>query len=114
MKRLQGLYFNFMVRSWKSMQLTPHIAIRDPKTDISRQEWFGPCFIFNSFSFPPTATQPCALYSTLMQSNRSSCLCPFSQLRCPAFARQHKRISLVTMTILKKKITVHNQTSSIN
>lgn len=25
---------------------TPHIAIRDPKTGMSRQEWFGPFFLF--------------------------------------------------------------------
>lgn len=46
MKCLQGLYFNFMVWRWKSMKLTPHIAIRDPKTGMSRQEWFGPFFLF--------------------------------------------------------------------
>lgn len=51
MKCLQGLYFNSVVRSWKSTKLTPHIAIRDPKTGISRQGWFGTFFIFNSFSF---------------------------------------------------------------
>lgn len=96
MKCLQGLYFNFMVWSWKSMKLTPHIAIRDPKTGMSRQEWFGPFFffiIFNSFSFTPTATPLCALWSAWLQGDKSSCLYPYSQ---------HKCISLENLTILKK------------
>lgn len=59
------------------MKLTPHVAIRDPKTGMSRQEWFGPFFfIFNSFSFTPTATPLCALWSAWLQGDKAPACIP--------------------------------------